>query len=43
MTATSTKHDYWSGVRSGLPDIVLVVPFATLFGVVAIEAALTLA
>jgi len=43
MPATTTKSAYWAGVRDGLPFIVMVVPFATLFGVVAIEAGLTLA
>jgi len=43
MTVTNMKHAYWSGVRDGLPYIVVVVPFATLFGIVAIDAGLTLA
>lgn len=43
MTATTTKSAYWSGVRDGLPFIVMVVPFALLFGVVAIEAGLSIA
>ncbi|MFT4743823.1 MAG: putative branched-subunit amino acid permease [Yoonia sp.] len=43
MTATTTKSAYWSGVRDGLPFIVMVVPFALLFGVVAIEAGLSMA
>lgn len=43
MTATTTKSAYWSGVRDGAPYIVMVVPFALLFGVVGIEAGLTMA
>ena len=43
MTVTTPNSAIWSGVRDGLPFIVMVVPFATLFGVVAIEAGLTLA
>ena len=43
MTVTTTKSAYWSGVRDGLPFIVMVVPFALLFGVVGIEAGLSLA
>ena len=43
MPVTNIKHAFWSGVRDGWPYIVVVVPFATLFGVVAIEAGLTLA
>ena len=43
MTSTTTKSAFWSGFRDGLPFIVMVVPFAMLFGVVAIETGLTLA
>ena len=43
MPATTTKSAFLAGVRDGLPFIVMVVPFAMLFGVVAIEAGLTLA
>ena len=43
MTATTTKSAYWAGVRDGLPYIVMVVPFALLFGVVGIEAGLSMA
>ena len=43
MQATTAKTAYWAGVRDGAPFIVMVVPFAVLFGVVAIEAGLTLA
>lgn len=43
MTFTTTKSAYWSGVRDGLPFIVMVIPFASLFGVVGIEAGLSIA
>ncbi len=43
MTAATTKSVFWTGFRDGLPFIFIVVPFAMLFGVVAIEAGLTLA
>lgn len=42
MSATTTKSIYWKGVREGAPFILMVVPFATLFGVVAAEAGLHL-
>ncbi len=37
------KSAYWAGVRDGAPFILVVVPFAVLFGVVATDAGLTLA
>tara|TARA_R110002051_G_scaffold1008_12_gene5063 strand:- start:16202 stop:16912 length:711 start_codon:yes stop_codon:yes gene_type:complete len=43
MHATTVKSAYWTGFRDGLPFIFVVVPFAMLFGVVAIEAGLSLA
>ena len=43
MTAATDKSAYWRGVRDGSPFILMAVPFATLFGVVASEAGLTLA
>ena len=43
MTDATTKSAYWAGVRDGLPFIVMVVPFALLFGVVGIEAGLSMA
>ena len=43
MTVATTKSAYWAGVRDGLPFIVMVVPFALLFGVVGIEAGLSMA
>ena len=43
MTINPTKSTFGSGVKDGLPYIVVVIPFATLFGVVAVEAGLTIA
>jgi len=40
MTVTTTKSVYWKGVRDGAPFILVVSPFALLFGVVATEAGL---
>ncbi len=40
---TPAKSPYWAGVRDGAPFILMAVPFATLFGVVATDAGLTLA
>ncbi len=37
------KSAYWSGVRDGAPFILMAVPFAALFGVIATDAGLTLA
>lgn len=39
----SVRAAYWAGLRAGLPFILMAVPFATLFGVVATDAGLTLA
>ena len=41
MTITTTKSAFWAGVRDGFPFIIMVAPFAALFGVVAIEVGLT--
>ncbi len=43
MTASTAKSAYWAGLRDGLPFVFIVVPFAVLFGVVAIDAGLSLA
>ena len=43
MSAATSKSAYRSGIRDGVPFVVMVVPFAVLFGVVAVEAGLTLA
>ncbi|PVA09433.1 branched-chain amino acid transporter AzlC [Pelagivirga sediminicola] len=42
MTPETTNSTYWQGVRAGAPFILVLVPFATLFGVVATEAGFTL-
>jgi len=41
MTPQTTKSTYWQGVGAGAPFILVLVPFALLFGVVATEAGLT--
>lgn len=43
MTTSTDKSAFWAGLRDGLPFSFVVVPFATLFGVVALDAGLTLA
>ena len=45
MTASTktTNSPYWQGVRDGAPFILVIVPFATLFGVVGTEAGLHIA
>ena len=40
MTATTPRSAYWLGVRDGLPFLLVVGPFALLFGVVSAEAGL---
>lgn len=40
MASSSTKSAYWKGVRDGAPFVLVVSPFALLFGVVATEAGL---
>jgi predicted branched-subunit amino acid permease len=40
MASSSVKSAYWKGVRNGAPFILVVSPFALLFGVVATEAGL---
>ncbi len=40
MVSVTSKSVYWRGVRAGLPFIVVAVPFAFVFGVVATEAGL---
>ena len=42
MTSTRRKSAYWTGVRHGAPFILVVTPFALLFGVVATEAGLSI-
>ncbi|MFN3664076.1 AzlC family ABC transporter permease [Yoonia sp.] len=47
MTSSTVKAParsaYWAGVRDGTPFILMAVPFATVFGVVATDAGLTIA
>lgn len=43
MAKTTEKSTYWEGLRNGLPFVVVVGPFAMLFGVVASEAGMGLA
>lgn len=42
MSSTTVKSVYLSGIRSGLPFILVVVPFSMIFGVIATEAGLNL-
>ncbi len=43
MASSRPKTVYFRGIRDGLPFVLVVVPFALVFGVVAVEAGLTLA
>lgn len=40
MAITTTKTAFWQGFRDGLPFVLVLAPFAALFGVVATEAGL---
>ncbi len=40
MATETTKSIFWQGVRDGAPFILVIIPFSTLFGVVATEAGL---
>lgn len=40
MPFTTTNSAYWKGFRDGAPFVIIVAPFAALFGVLAIEAGL---
>lgn len=42
MTTTTTKSAYWMGFRDGAPFMLVAGPFATLFGVLATEAGLSI-
>ena len=42
MAASTTNSAYWKGFRDGIPFILVVTPFALLFGVVATESGLNL-
>ncbi len=41
MASSSIKSAYWKGFRDSTPFIVVIIPFSTLFGVLATEAGLT--
>ncbi|MDO6586268.1 AzlC family ABC transporter permease [Salipiger sp. 1_MG-2023] len=41
MTPGDVKSSYWKGVRGGLPFILVIVPFSTLFGVISVDAGLS--
>ena len=43
MSSTTAKSAFWQGLRAGAPFLLVVVPFAVLFGVVATEAGLNIA
>lgn len=43
MTTIRAKSDFWRGTRDGSPFLLVIVPFAVLFGVVGTEAGLPLA
>lgn len=43
MHAPTRKSNFWRGLRDGLPFLLVVVPFAVLFGALAVEAGLTVA
>jgi predicted branched-subunit amino acid permease len=40
MATTTTKSAYWKGVADGLPFVLVIIPFSTLFGLLATEAGL---
>ncbi|XDA99302.1 AzlC family ABC transporter permease [Sulfitobacter sp. LCG007] len=42
MSSTTSKPAYWKGVRHGAPFILMVAPFALLFGVFAVESGLNI-
>jgi predicted branched-subunit amino acid permease len=43
MATTTSKSAFWRGFRGGLPFLLVIAPFALLFGVVSAEAGLNLA
>ncbi len=43
MTSTTAKSAFWRGAKDAAPFLLVVIPFATLFGVVATEAGLSIA
>ena len=42
MASSSIKSAYWRGFRDGAPYIIVIIPFSTLFGVLATEAGLSI-
>lgn len=40
MASTTTKSAYWKGVADGLPFVLVIIPFSSLFGLLATEAGL---
>ncbi|MCC6008809.1 MAG: AzlC family ABC transporter permease [Rhodobacteraceae bacterium] len=43
MSSSTAKEAFWQGFRSGLPFLIVLIPFAMLFGIAATEAGLPLA
>lgn len=43
MSTTTVKSNFWKGFRQGLPFLLVICPFALLFGVVGTEAGLNIA
>ena len=41
MASTTSNSAYWEGFRDGMPFVLVIIPFAMLFGVVATEAGLS--
>ncbi len=41
MVATSTKSSFWRGFRTGVPFLMVIIPFGLLFGIVATDAGMT--
>ncbi len=41
MASSSIKSAYWKGFRDGTPFVLVIVPFSTLFGVLATESGLS--
>ena len=41
MTTTTAKSTYLKGIADGAPFILVIIPFATLFGLLASEAGLS--
>lgn len=41
MASSRSRTAYWQGFRDGVPFIIVIVPFALIFGVIAVETGLT--